>query len=55
LQNTNVIELYAGIVEEKEQLKYYNSGIGTYARPTFASFKYWKQVLDNKVDLLIAW
>jgi uncharacterized protein (DUF2235 family) len=55
LQNTNVVELYAYISKGKNQLKYYNSGIGTYARPTFRSIKYWGQVLDNKIDLLVAW
>lgn len=53
--NTNVVELYSHISKDEKQLKYYNSGIGTYARPTFRSFKYWKQVVYNKIDLLIAW
>jgi len=55
LQNTNVIELYNRIVKDKTQLTYYNSGIGTYARPSWRSFKYWKQVIDNNIDLAIAW
>ncbi len=55
LQNTNVIELYARIIKDDTQLTYYNSGIGTYARPSVASFRYWRQVLSNKVDLAIAW
>ncbi|KAH7920359.1 hypothetical protein BV22DRAFT_1021384 [Leucogyrophana mollusca] len=53
--NTNVIELYDRVIKDKKQLTYYNSGIGTYARPSFASFTYWKQVLDNAIDLAIAW
>ncbi|KAH7925809.1 hypothetical protein BV22DRAFT_1104761 [Leucogyrophana mollusca] len=53
--NTNVIELYDRAYKDKTQLTYYNSGIGTYARPSFASFTYWKQVLDNTIDLAIAW
>ena len=36
-------------------MTFYNSGIGTYARPSWRSFRYWKQVLDNKIDLAIAW
>jgi uncharacterized protein (DUF2235 family) len=55
LQNTNVIELYHRIIKDDTQLTYYNSGIGTYARPSFASIAYWKQVLNNKIDLAIAW
>ncbi|KAF8814000.1 hypothetical protein BYT27DRAFT_7219939 [Phlegmacium glaucopus] len=53
--NTNVIELYSRIIKDDSQLTYYNSGIGTYARPSWRSYTYWKQVLDNKIDLAIAW
>lgn len=57
LQNTNVIELYSHILKEEEndQLTYYDSGIGTYARPSWRSLSYLKQVFDNKIDLAIAW
>jgi hypothetical protein len=34
---------------------YYNSGIGMYARPSWCSFKHFKQVMENKFDLTIAW
>ncbi|KAJ7117550.1 hypothetical protein C8R44DRAFT_790986 [Mycena epipterygia] len=55
-KNTNVIELYARIdKKDGSQLTYYNSGIGTYARPSWRSYKYWKQVIDNRIDLAIAW
>ncbi|KAJ7135949.1 hypothetical protein C8R44DRAFT_608626 [Mycena epipterygia] len=54
-KNTNVIELYARIIKNDSQLTYYNSGIGTYARPSWRSYKYWKQVIDNHIDLAIAW
>ncbi|KAJ6589856.1 hypothetical protein DFH09DRAFT_217728 [Mycena vulgaris] len=54
-KNTNVIELYARIIKDDNQLTYYNSGIGTYARPSWRSLKYWKQVIDNHIDLAIAW
>ncbi|KAH7928737.1 hypothetical protein BV22DRAFT_1058171, partial [Leucogyrophana mollusca] len=53
--NTNVIELYDRIDKDETQPTYYNSGIGTYARPSFASYTYVKQVLDNTIDLAIAW
>ncbi|KAF8329934.1 hypothetical protein F5887DRAFT_1181051, partial [Amanita rubescens] len=53
--NTNVIELYNRITKDGGQLRYYNSGIGVCARPSFTSFKYWRQVLTNKIDLAIAW
>jgi uncharacterized protein (DUF2235 family) len=55
LQNTNVIELYGRIIKDETQLTYYNSGIGTYARPSWHSFKYLKQVVQNNFDLAIAW
>ncbi|KAF8878556.1 hypothetical protein BD779DRAFT_1772141 [Infundibulicybe gibba] len=38
--NTNVIELYDRIVKSENQLTYYNSGIGTYAKPSWRSFTY---------------
>ncbi|KAF8873266.1 hypothetical protein BD779DRAFT_1452053, partial [Infundibulicybe gibba] len=53
--NTNVIELYDRIVKNDDQLTYYNSGIGTYAKPSWRAFGYWKQVLANMIDLAIAW
>jgi hypothetical protein len=55
LQNTNVIELYSQLVKDLRQLTYYDSGIGTYAQPSWKSLSYWKQVVDNKIDLAIAW
>jgi hypothetical protein len=55
LQNTNVIELYSQLVKDTRQLTYYDSGIGTYAKPSWKSWNYWKQVVENKIDLAIAW
>ncbi|EDR04469.1 uncharacterized protein LACBIDRAFT_304566 [Laccaria bicolor S238N-H82] len=56
-KNTNVIELYNRILKEVEdnQKTWYNSGIGTYARPSWRSFKFYRQVISHKVDLAIAW
>ncbi|KAF8523846.1 hypothetical protein JB92DRAFT_2883113, partial [Gautieria morchelliformis] len=53
--NTNVIELYSQLIKGNDQLTYYNSGIGTYAKPSWKSWSYLKQVVDNKIDLAIAW
>ncbi|OBZ68925.1 hypothetical protein A0H81_11001 [Grifola frondosa] len=53
--NTNIVELYSQLVKDKTQLTYYNSGIGTYAKPSRKAFGHWKRVLDNKIDLAIAW
>ncbi|KIM73856.1 hypothetical protein PILCRDRAFT_14925 [Piloderma croceum F 1598] len=55
INNTNVVELYHRIIKDDNQLTYYNSGIGTYARPSWRSYTYWKHVLDNWIDLAIAW
>ncbi|KAJ7167522.1 hypothetical protein C8R46DRAFT_1093281 [Mycena filopes] len=55
IQNTNVIELYARIIKDDTQFTYYNSGVGTYARPSRRSLKYWKQGIDGAIDLAIAW
>ena len=54
-QNTNVVELYSRIIKDDTQLSYYNSGIGTYATPSWRSLAFWKQVIYNKIDLAIAW
>ncbi|KAF4615644.1 hypothetical protein D9613_012540 [Agrocybe pediades] len=56
-KNTNVVEMYSLIDkgEESNQLSLYYSGIGTYARPSWTSFSYYKQVLYHKIDLAIAW
>lgn len=54
-KSTNVIQLYSQIIKDDSQITYYNSGIGTYAAPSWKSLSYWKQVIDNSVDLGIAW
>ncbi|KAJ2935249.1 hypothetical protein H1R20_g1846, partial [Candolleomyces eurysporus] len=56
-KNTNVIEIYNLIMKETgdNQRTWYNSGIGTYARPHWRSLKYYKQVVFHKIDLAIAW
>ena len=54
-QNTNVVELYHQLFKDERQVTFYNSGIGTYATPSWRSIRYLKQVLDNKIDLMIAW
>ncbi|KAJ3500631.1 hypothetical protein NLJ89_g9708 [Agrocybe chaxingu] len=54
--NTNVIELHNLILKgsKERQLTWYNSGIGTYAQPSWRSLNYYKQVLYHKIDLAIA-
>jgi uncharacterized protein (DUF2235 family) len=56
-KNTNVIELYNLILKEvgDNQRTWYNSGIGTYARPSWKSLKFYQQVISHKIDLAIAW
>ncbi|KAF8805056.1 hypothetical protein BYT27DRAFT_6682806 [Phlegmacium glaucopus] len=54
-RNTNVIELYNRLLKNKDQLTYYDSGIGTYAAPSSKSWNHWKQVIYNKIDVAIAW
>ncbi|KAF9541802.1 WD40 repeat-like protein [Agrocybe pediades] len=45
-KNTNVVEMYNLIEkgEDSNQLSLYYSGIGTYARPSWTSFNYYKQL-----------
>ncbi|KAF9539634.1 hypothetical protein CPC08DRAFT_494431 [Agrocybe pediades] len=56
-KNTNVVEMYSLLHkgEDSNQLSLYYSGIGTYARPSWTSFSYYKQVIYHKIDLAIAW
>ncbi|EDR01989.1 uncharacterized protein LACBIDRAFT_310143 [Laccaria bicolor S238N-H82] len=55
-KNTNVIELYNLILKKvaDNQRMWYNSGIGTYARPSWKSLDFYKKVLYHKIDLAIA-
>lgn len=53
-QNTNVVELYSRLEKNRDQLTFYNSGIGTYATPSWRSMEYWLRVAESKVDLAIA-
>ncbi|RXW15241.1 hypothetical protein EST38_g10613 [Candolleomyces aberdarensis] len=55
-KNTNVIELYNLILKATgdNQRTWYNSGIGTYAKPRWKSMIYWQQVLCHLIDMAIA-
>jgi hypothetical protein len=50
-----VVKLYVRIEKLDKQQMYYNSGIGTYAKPSWHSWSYWKMIMENNVDLAIAW
>lgn len=54
-QNSNVVELYHLLVKDESQITFYNSGIGTYAKPSWRSWSYYKQVVGHTIDLMIAW
>ncbi|KAJ8482018.1 hypothetical protein ONZ45_g15105 [Pleurotus djamor] len=53
--STNVVEIFSRIIKDEGQMVYYDSGIGTYAPPSFRSLSYIKQVLDHAIDTAIAW
>ncbi|KAJ7671196.1 hypothetical protein B0H17DRAFT_898654, partial [Mycena rosella] len=56
--NTNVVALHSRVLADPStrQNKYYNCGIGTYVPPEAkASLSYWRQRVDNVIDLAIAW
>ncbi|EMD37020.1 hypothetical protein CERSUDRAFT_155454 [Gelatoporia subvermispora B] len=55
VKNTNVVELYNRLEKSENQLTYYNSGIGTYATPSWRSLSWWMQVAGHKFDLAFAW
>ncbi|KAK1223685.1 hypothetical protein PQX77_013443 [Marasmius sp. AFHP31] len=54
-KNSNVVELYSRLVKDDSQLTYYNSGIGTYAKPSWRSFSYYKARTAHVIDMAIAW
>ncbi|KAL0960508.1 hypothetical protein HGRIS_005546 [Hohenbuehelia grisea] len=54
-KNTNIVELYSNLEKTQTQLTYYNSGIGTYAKPAYFSLSYAVQRIDHTVDMMIAW
>ncbi|KAE9400694.1 WD40 repeat-like protein [Gymnopus androsaceus JB14] len=53
-KNTNIVELYSRLVKGDGQLTFYNSGIGTYAEPSWKSLSYYRQVIANYLDLAFA-
>ncbi|KAF8602111.1 hypothetical protein BDV93DRAFT_406213, partial [Ceratobasidium sp. AG-I] len=53
-KNTNVVELYSHVIKNESQLTYYNSGIGTYAKPTRTSPSHWIKVIASNLDVLFA-
>ncbi|EIN07512.1 WD40 repeat-like protein [Punctularia strigosozonata HHB-11173 SS5] len=55
LKNTNVVELFSRLEKNKQQLTYYNSGIGTFVKESWTSPGYWRQVFNHTVDMAIAW
>ncbi|GJJ11745.1 hypothetical protein Clacol_005983 [Clathrus columnatus] len=52
--STNVVDLYNKIVKSDDQLTYYNSGIGTYMKPTKDPLVLAFRKPQNGVDLAIA-
>ncbi|KAL0957588.1 hypothetical protein HGRIS_001372 [Hohenbuehelia grisea] len=55
VKNTNIVELYGSLDKSKSQRTYYNSGIGTYVKPSWWSPKYLWQLTDNMIDMMAAW
>ncbi|KAF9219900.1 hypothetical protein BS17DRAFT_788626 [Gyrodon lividus] len=54
-KNTNVVEFYSQIIKSDDQLTYYNSGIGTLAKPSWKSWSYFKRRIASYADQAIAW
>ncbi|KAK1224666.1 hypothetical protein PQX77_012411 [Marasmius sp. AFHP31] len=53
-RNTNVVELYSRLRKDKNQLTYYDSGIGTYPVPDHKRMKYYVGVIGHQLDLMFA-
>ncbi|KAF8869684.1 hypothetical protein CPB85DRAFT_1446702 [Mucidula mucida] len=55
-KNSNVVEFYSLLKkEEADQRTWYNSGIGTYAKPSWKSLSYLRRTVWHKIDMAIAW
>ncbi|KAJ8521783.1 hypothetical protein ONZ45_g1554 [Pleurotus djamor] len=54
-KSSYVVEIYSRLIRDEQQLVFYNSGIGTYAKPSFRSWSYVKQVADHTIDMAVAW
>ena len=52
-QNSNVVEFYSRVIKDENQLTYYDSGIGTYVKPSAKFDRIW-QKLYNFVDMAVA-
>ncbi|KAJ8092910.1 hypothetical protein PM082_023544 [Marasmius tenuissimus] len=53
--NSNVVELYSRLVKDDSQLTYYNSGIGTHAKPSLRAISYYMKKAGDLVDMAFAW
>jgi uncharacterized protein (DUF2235 family) len=53
LQNSNVVEFFSRVVKDKNQLVYYDSGIGTYVKSSAKFSRAWERLL-NVVDMAVA-
>ncbi|KAG1750348.1 uncharacterized protein EDB91DRAFT_1046109, partial [Suillus paluster] len=53
-KNTNIVELYSKIVKDDSQLTYYNSGVGTYARPEGLAHTQLMDQISSVFDLAFA-
>ncbi|KAL0566880.1 hypothetical protein V5O48_015116 [Marasmius crinis-equi] len=54
-KNSNVVEFYARLVKDDDQITYYNSGIGTYPKSPSKSLTYYKRMAAHKFDTVVAW
>ncbi|KAK7682428.1 hypothetical protein QCA50_014633 [Cerrena zonata] len=52
--NTNVINFYNLLHKNDKQKTFYNSGIGTYATPTWKTLSHWRKVVNSLLDLAFA-
>jgi uncharacterized protein (DUF2235 family) len=52
-QNSNVVGFYSRVIKDDNQLTYYDSGIGTYVKPSARFSRVW-QKLYNFVDMAVA-
>ena len=54
MQNTHVVELYSRLEKNEEQLTYYDSGIGTFVKPSNRIARF-IQFAIHTWDMMVAW
>ena len=54
-QTSNVVKFFSELIDDEDQITYYQSGVGTYAKYSRKAWRYLKIAVDSAIDKGIAW